>query len=106
MMPSSGMASCVRDTDGNRCDDGVLCNGREVCLAGACRPDSSMLCPAGYTCDPGLDACCRRDAAGMNVCLTPDCGACTLLCSGLGCPGGAGCGCRADGTCGCLPATT
>ena len=48
------------------CDDGVFCNGRERCAAGACVAASSP-CPTGTACDEAAGQCvlgCSTDADG------------------------------------------
>lgn len=54
-----GSAGCARDVD---CDDGVFCNGFEVCDAGGCVPGEPPLCDDGINCtadrcDDGVERC-------------------------------------------------
>ena len=47
------------------CDDGLFCNGRELCTDGICRPSTDKdRCPPGYFCSEKEDKCveCLRDA--------------------------------------------
>jgi len=46
-------AECFGDID---CDDGIACNGAEMCVAGAC-VDAEPVCDTGLYCDEGLDLC-------------------------------------------------
>lgn len=45
----------------NPCDDGLFCNGPEICtIDGArdvCEPGTAVECAEGMVCDEGLDAC-------------------------------------------------
>jgi len=54
---------CITDAE---CDDGLFCNGVEICENGACHSDGNP-CSANQTCDEQSDACkpdsCNSDAA-------------------------------------------
>ena len=47
------VAECANDDD---CDDGVFCNGIEMCVEGACTEDA-LPCTAGGVCDEASDRC-------------------------------------------------
>jgi hypothetical protein len=53
-------ATCTLDLD---CDDGLFCNGTEICVAGACEGgvppvcDNGIFCDGAETCDEAADAC-------------------------------------------------
>lgn len=75
-----GPKTCKVDTD---CDDGVACNGAEICVrgedeTGTCEPGISR-CPPEHPCIPALDACdCSvpdfdRDGDKAEVCGGNDC---------------------------------
>lgn len=58
---SSGTVTCTSDA---QCDDGILCNGAEVCdPTGVCQAGAPPVCPsngvacATMVCDPVIDAC-------------------------------------------------
>jgi hypothetical protein len=58
-------------TTGEQCDDGVYCNGVEVCRAGACEPGEPIRC------DDGVD--CTEDACeGTGCAFIPRADRCTL----------------------------
>ncbi len=59
VVATAELASCASDAD---CDDGVHCNGVEVCDAGACQPGTD-LCP-GQVCVEASQTCvdCLTDA--------------------------------------------
>ena len=82
---------CSGDPD---CDDGVFCNGAEICNAGTCGPGTPPACvgPTPY-CDEGLRACVQcqtpaqcNDGLFCNGAETCSAGACTSgtppICSG------------------------
>lgn len=54
-------------TDSAQCDDGLLCNGAEICTAGVCAAGSPVECDDGNECT--VDAC---DAATGTCASTPN----------------------------------
>jgi hypothetical protein len=66
-----GCTACATDA---QCDDGDVCNGRETCVAGVCRPGVALACDDGNACTS--DACsptqgCTHTAmAGCTLCTT------------------------------------
>jgi hypothetical protein len=69
-------ACTATDPDSSACDDGVFCNGAEVCAAGACGGSSGDPCAASVgdadadcseSCHEGNDACEANDPGG-SVC--------------------------------------
>lgn len=85
-----GEGRCVTCLSNAHCDDGVFCNGEEVCTAdGTCEPGEDP-CP-GPDGDPDCSESCNEDE---DACTAPD-------------PSGTPCGdallCNAEGVCvGCL----
>jgi hypothetical protein len=90
------------------CDDGDLCNGKEICVKGRCVPGAPLQCDDGNACTVG-DVCqagaCQPgpgtlDCAAKGPCFEPVCSpdaGCVPLPDGTACP---------DGTCrrgACLP---
>jgi hypothetical protein len=60
-----GASECASDTE---CDNGLFCDGAEVCTAGVCAPGSDPC--AGRGCDESTGACavgCTTDADGDGV---------------------------------------
>ena len=97
-------AECSIDAD---CNDGVFCNGTEICdVNGICQSGTNP-CP-GQSCDEGSDACaaCENDAQcddglfcnGEEFCLAGHC-----ISAGDPCDDGVFCNgveiCHSDGTC-------
>ena len=72
-MPDA-VGGCTVDSD---CDDGVFCNGAEVCAGGACMSGTGDVCPVGTSCDEELQACASncgpRDADGDGA-ISKECG--------------------------------
>jgi hypothetical protein len=79
---------CQSDVE---CDDGVFCNGAEVCRAGTCAEGAPVVCDDGVECT--VDSC---DAQRDGCVGAPDDSACS---DGLGCNGAEACdvalGCQA-----------
>lgn len=46
---------------GISCNDGIFCNGEDICNAGACSGHAGNPCDALQTCDPVADTCCSPD---------------------------------------------
>ncbi len=64
--------SCPSDgarADGTPCDDGLVCNGSERCVAGACRPGAGLMCDDHDDCT--ADTC--AETAGCESVPIPDC---------------------------------
>jgi hypothetical protein len=96
------------DPNGSPCDDGLFCNGSEVCTAGVCGSSSGDPCPGANgdgncaeTCDEASNTCTAPDPDGVpcddgiycngsEVCTAGLCGSS----SGDPCPGADG-----DGDC-------
>lgn len=118
------MGGCahVDAADGTACSDGDVCNGEELCMAGACSPGATLDCddqnmctadtcdpvmgcssanePAGTACDNG-DSCSEPDTCdGNGVCVPGSCGG-----AGGGGAGGGGAG-GGGGTGGSTSTTT
>ena len=87
------VAGCLHvPNDANSCDDSDVCNGSEVCAAGACVPGTTLICDDGdacngaETCDPALG--CQpgtgNDCDDGNVCTIDGCaaGSCSYTSSG------------------------
>jgi len=104
-----GNDSCTgRDADGSVCDDGLYCNGADLCASGQCASHAGDPCPGAdadadctESCEETTDTCTARDRPGAacddgKFCTRTD--ACTEAgaCAGSGspCPGGDG-----DGDC-------
>lgn len=75
--PATG---CVHDpvADGLSCSDGDVCNGRETCSAGMCRPGSPLDCDddnpcTGDACDP-VAGCSHETLADGTACGGGPCG--------------------------------
>lgn len=94
---------CAHVPDTSLCDDGIFCNGSEICAAGGCM-DGSLPCEAGQTCNENLRQCilpsqpdaeCIQDAdcADTNPCSNDSCqaGACIHLFHSLPCDDGDAC---------------
>ena len=47
------------------CDDGIFCNGQEVCIAGACQPGPVLECDDGVDCT--IDRCSEMRRACDNL---------------------------------------
>ena len=77
--------SCTSDSE---CDDGVFCNGAEVCTAGRCRAGTPVSCDDGLACT--LDVC-NEDT---QTCQDPP-----KIC---GAPGESGVCLEPSGECECL----
>ncbi|MBI5504615.1 MAG: hypothetical protein HY899_07420 [Deltaproteobacteria bacterium] len=104
-----GNDSCAgRDPDGSACDDGLYCNGADLCASGACASHGGDPCPGAdadadctESCEESTDTCTALDPPGAacddgKFCTRVD--ACTQAgaCQGAGtpCPGADG-----DGDC-------
>lgn len=89
--PADMMDLAPECADSFECDDGVTCNGSELCVEGQCRPGSSP-CTGGTVCHAAADECvgCVTDAhcddglfcTGMESCVGQQCRAGTPPCSG------------------------
>ncbi|MFX1517170.1 MAG: Kazal-type serine protease inhibitor domain-containing protein, partial [Promethearchaeota archaeon] len=53
---------CVLDSD---CDDGLYCNGLEVCVAGVCEPGFTVDCNDGISCT--IDSCNEQSDSCENI---------------------------------------
>ena len=70
------VAQCSVDAD---CDDGLFCNGNEVCNAGTCTAGVNP-CP-GQQCDELFDLCVDPVCNDNGVCESgEDCGNCATDC--------------------------
>lgn len=79
-------ARCAEDAD---CDDGRICNGVEVCMAGVCAPGVGIDCDDGVACT--ADACEEETARCVHVPIPATCDD-GLFCNGVErCDGRAGC---------------
>jgi hypothetical protein len=109
----TGFPTCPSDggqPDGTPCADGLVCNGTEVCRAGACASPGALSCDDGNACT--ADSCaepsgCRASPIAGCCNLTADCADDGDVCTSERCtgPGGrceslpiAGC-CTADADC-------
>ena len=77
---------CVHtDNDTASCDDGLFCNGEEVCSAGVCLSSGDPCSNVTAACDDGVDGCvcgneadcdddnpCTDDACPAEVCIHTD----------------------------------
>lgn len=97
--PCDGGGGC---TNNSQCDDGLWCNGSEVCSAGSCQTGTAPNCSDGIACT--TDACNESTDSCTN---TPNNAACNdgLFCNGsetcsatLGCQAGTN-PCSAGQTC-------
>ncbi|MGE3636021.1 MAG: putative metal-binding motif-containing protein, partial [Sandaracinaceae bacterium] len=89
-MPDGAM-SCTADL---QCDDGLMCNGAEVCVGGRCAPGAPLDCDDGIDCTQ--DLC---DEASRGCVAFPDNTRCM---AGEICIAGSGCEqriCRVDADC-------
>ncbi len=77
-----GLGACVHDPlDGTACDDGVFCNGTELCSIGACGGSTGDPCAGGDVCSDACNEVAGNcfDPAGTtcpddgNVCTTDVC---------------------------------
>ncbi len=69
--------SCTGDAD---CDDGLVCNGSEICFEGACQAGTPLACDDGVSCT--VDSC---DEISGGCVSTADDSACDdgLFCNGV-----------------------
>ena len=63
---------CINDTD---CDDGLFCNGSEVCTSGACLPGTVLVCNDSDLCT--ADSCNPATGCVYDAIDTDDADACT-----------------------------
>ncbi len=75
--------------DGERCDDGVYCNGEDRCMGGSCGVHAGNPCAGGTSCDEEGDRCvgCREDGDCPDPMMSP-----WSACSASGSSGDALCG--------------
>ncbi|NOY91745.1 MAG: hypothetical protein GXP55_11165 [Deltaproteobacteria bacterium] len=68
---------CEHAPNASPCDDGVFCNGFDVCADGACQPGADDPCPPPTTCDEASRVClgCRSDSdcGDANPCTNDLC---------------------------------
>lgn len=87
-------ARCTVDVD---CDDGRVCNGVEVCMAGVCTSGDRIDCDDGVSCT--ADQCDEETAACMHVPIPGECDD-GLFCNGAeSCDAGTGCVSGSPPTC-------
>jgi hypothetical protein len=79
--PVLGVCQYVALPNGTGCDDGTICNGREVCQGGLCKPGTPLNCDDGIACT--ADTC--DPVAGCLHAPIPDGGSCSdgNACNGL-----------------------
>ncbi len=70
-----GCQTCAQSSD---CDDGVFCNGLELCLAGSCQPGTPPECRDAFSCtvaecDFTVDACTFDRSACPPCLVDQDC---------------------------------
>ena len=84
--PATG--ACSAPTDDARCDDGIFCNGAEVCTPAGCRAGSPVACDDRVACT--VDRC---DEASRRCASTPNPGACPARgpCVSVACDAARGC---------------
>jgi CxxC motif-containing protein (DUF1111 family) len=82
-----GSDACVECLDAGDCDNGVFCDGAEVCVGGSCQPGTPVDCDDGVDCT--VDSC----SEGPGCQNTPDDGLCDdgLFCNGSETCDGVGC---------------
>ncbi len=95
-----GFCGYAWEPDGFACEDGVFCNGADVCMSGLCRTPGDP-CRPGDTCDetnarclcddtnpctgPDVrqsDGTCQGPNADGTLCGTCDAGGCRICCGG------------------------
>jgi cysteine-rich repeat protein len=95
-------SACSPLPDGSACDDGLFCNGTDICASSTCSVHSGDPCTGGTecqnSCDESLDSCisiagtpCTDDG---NVCTDDRCdglGSCTHPNNSVGCDDGVFC---------------
>ncbi len=57
--PYTEFVPCVRDTDGDACDDGDACTIEDTCLGGSCVATARKVCTDGAMCCPDTGECAR-----------------------------------------------
>ena len=65
---SCGAGGCEHAANSASCDDGVFCNGVDVCAGGSCSSPGSP-CPGMSRCDEGADTC--TGCSGATDCPAP-----------------------------------
>lgn len=77
------LSTCLAAGTCDACDDGMFCNGAEVCTVDECVAASTDPCGGTLTCDEGLDACTgcttNPECDDGNACTDDECGGGTCL---------------------------
>ncbi len=62
---------CKKDNNTETCDDGLFCNGTDVCNGGNCT-HSGNPCPSTESCDESLGACTGTCCIGLSCSITSE----------------------------------